>query len=59
MSHSGLTTDAGVFAHVLAAVDGTCPETFQSVPSGGLQNRANAYPFPLSDDAHTRSQIRS
>jgi triacylglycerol lipase len=25
VSHSGLTTDAGVFAHVLTAVDGTCP----------------------------------
>jgi triacylglycerol lipase len=29
ISHSGLTQDAGVFAHVLAAVDGTCPGTFQ------------------------------
>jgi hypothetical protein len=29
VSHSGLTQDAGVFAHVLAAVDGTCPGVFQ------------------------------
>jgi triacylglycerol lipase len=29
ISHSGLTQDAGVFNHVLAAVDGTCPGTFQ------------------------------
>jgi triacylglycerol lipase len=29
VSHSGLTTDATVFAHVLAAVDGTCPGAFQ------------------------------
>jgi triacylglycerol lipase len=25
VNHSGLTQDAGVFAHVLTAVDGTCP----------------------------------
>jgi len=29
LSHSGLTQDATVFTHVLAAVDGTCPGTFQ------------------------------
>jgi triacylglycerol lipase len=29
VSHSGLTTDATVFNHVLAAVDGTCPGVFQ------------------------------
>ena len=29
ISHSGLTTDATVFTHVLAAVDGTCPGVFQ------------------------------
>ena len=29
VSHSGLTTDATVFTHVLAAVDGTCPGVFQ------------------------------
>lgn len=28
-SHSGLTQDAAVFAHVLAAVDGTCPGVVQ------------------------------
>lgn len=29
VSHSGLTTNSTVFSHVLAAVDGTCPGTFQ------------------------------
>jgi triacylglycerol lipase len=29
VSHSGLTTNSAVFAHVLAAVDGTCPGVFQ------------------------------
>jgi len=29
VSHSGLTTDAAVFSHVLAAVDGSCPGVFQ------------------------------
>ena len=29
VSHSGLTTNATVFSHVLAAVDGTCPGTFK------------------------------
>ena len=29
VSHSGLTSNATVFTHVLAAVDGTCPGTFQ------------------------------
>ena len=29
ISHGGLTEDAGVFTHVLAAVDGTCPGVFQ------------------------------
>jgi triacylglycerol lipase len=29
VSHSGLTTNATVFTHVLAAVDGVCPGTFQ------------------------------
>jgi triacylglycerol lipase len=29
VSHSGLTQNATVFTHVLAAVDGTCPGTFQ------------------------------
>jgi triacylglycerol lipase len=28
-NHSGLTQDAAVFGHVLAAVDGTCPGVFQ------------------------------
>ena len=29
VSHSGLTSNATVFTHVLSAVDGTCPGTFQ------------------------------
>lgn len=29
VSHSGLTTNAGVFTNVLSAVDGVCPGTFQ------------------------------
>ena len=29
VSHSGLTSNATVFSHVLAAVDGVCPGTFQ------------------------------